>query len=508
MNTKSTEWFYHYIQYCKEINQIKKTKASKEIFDPNLDNSDNFSLIFTKYMDKDNERSIYYRIIELIEKAKKDKSFILISSFILNYTEIINQLIDACKIIPGRVFILIGKEANFNYSISSDGKTNLDVNLAKLANTGALIRCKNHAHLKFIVCGNSSIITSANLTSDALNINPEFGLFFDDDKIISNILKLIFTKLWHEKSEKVLIEKRWNYAPRWIVSEEIPAENLSNLFLSSKTLIEEINATGIIVSELSLLEKIEKMIDEANSQIDISVYIIEKGNKKKSLRKLINKLKEKAKTIPIRILVPVIKVRTHKNMRDTLDELNIDNIDIKYYKELHGKSLVIDNKEVLIFTGNIEKHLKNSDSFDIGFSAQNDIFVENFCKLYNELWERAEDDYNIPVECKLQIDLAINNPEYISKKHKKSIVDLQELLNKSNNIEWYFSEDGSLLSIDYGRKYPFKIPIKHNEDFELDTTGEFVLISGIFDPDYNFNIKNKPSFQVKNLEIRCLWQNQ
>jgi len=77
------------------------------------------------------------------------------------------------------------------------------------------------------------------------------------------------------------------------------------------------------------------------------------------LKKIKSLLKKKAEgSVKIRILVPSVKVNFYsKEMKKELKELEEENISIRYYRELHGKCIIIDNKQVLFLTGNIDSHL-------------------------------------------------------------------------------------------------------------------------------------------------------
>jgi len=121
---------------------------------------------------------------------------------------------------------------------------------------------------------------------------------------------------------------------------------------------------------------------------------------------------EKVKNdIKIRILVPSIKTKFSQLMQKTLKKFSQNRITVKFYRELHGKCLIIDEKHILIFTSIIDHFLADEKSYDIGYVVSNQVAVKNFCSFFEHLWMESVENFDVNTPINIHIDLVIKSYE-------------------------------------------------------------------------------------------------
>jgi len=82
-------------------------------------------------------------------------------------------------------------------------------------------------------------------------------------------------------------------------------------------------------------------------------------------------------------------------MKNELKELEQEKISTRYYRELHGKCLIVDKKLVLIMTGNIDRYIIKDNSYDVGYLTRQSAIVNNVMRFYKHLWAEAADESDI-----------------------------------------------------------------------------------------------------------------
>ena len=277
------------------------------------------------------------------------------------------------------------------------------------------------------------------------------------------------------------------------------------IILSSKTKINEINQKFKVLVNESLYEILIKEMESAKKSIDLSVYLFTTTSNPK-LERINDILMEKAKNhVIIRILVPSIKTKISRLMQKSLKKLSQSGIHVKFYRELHGKCLIIDEKRVLIFTANIDKYLVDEKSCDIGYAVSNQVAVKNFCIFFEHLWMESADNFDINTPINLHTDLVIKSYELISYKPSISVLRLKNLIENSKNINFLHHSTGSLLQINgkNGKVLNLYIELKDQQSFEI--REDRILLFGMINNKPKMNLKDSVSYSVKNLSLNLFW---
>lgn len=500
--SKEPHWNY-LINNGEKIREISENEDYEKLKEIKFEKEPFFSFSYFNY---DGERTIFNRIKRIIENAKESKSFILLSSLYINSFEIYELLIEASESLRGKIYVLIGDINNSQNSFDRNGmKQKLNINDLEAA--GALIRLHPGAHLKFIVGGKQSMVFSTNLSSDGLFYNPEFGLVFEEDPWINTSLKQIFANLWHSNSEEMLINGKWQPSIKWekahmVFSEEsqhVPA-SFKPLLLNSNNLIKELHKKNKAIHSTRIFDYILEILKKAKTSIDLSIFSFYPLDEFKELKSIL--ITKQQSGIRIRILVPEIQVKKSNSMQKLLEELSNTGIEVRYYREIHGKVIIVDSKRFLMFTGNFNPYLFNDKSHDLGIYTKNLPLVRNMCKFWNLLWEEgSESPHKHPI-INLDIDLAIKSQNFIDGKKRVDISLLEKQINECKEVQLIIKGENYALSI-YGENIYFL-----NIYFDVLQTIEFenkIFLSAIIKQKPGFTLKLGDIWKINKLNLNLYW---
>jgi len=474
-----------------------------------MNNDDDYSFCFTQPNTKD-ERSLFRQIKKLITEAVENETYLLLCSFYLNNFEVIDLLKKASGPLQGKIYVIVGNTQNSYSSFNAELEPKKE-GFSSLTEHGILIRCVKNAHLKFITNGIRSLICSTNMTADGLFRNPEFGVMSPKKKIAIS-LNRIFFYLWFIKSSLFFNQGNWIEIPVFnrkfpssFQTKKSPSSPDSKLLLNSNTAIQDLNKNEKIVSDQLLFDILIETLISAKKSIDIAVYnlILNSKPKLKQIKEILgNKARDSVK---VRILVPAVKVNYSEEMRRELRDLHQNNISIRYYRELHGKCVIIDNSKVLFMTGNLDPYLLRNNSYDLGYLSTQQTIVENINSLYNHLWAEAAEECNINIPINLHLDLSVKSYDFISFRPPISIKKLEKIIEECESITLFLHETNSLLLIQ-GAEKRLNIFFEQVDTESLEYTGDILNISGMIDHRIRINKKQATNFSVKKLDLRLFWQ--
>lgn len=503
-NQDERNWYYYQINNIRK--NLKNVKIQEISSPPKLDN-DNLCFSFSHPTDE-GSRSLIKQIKRIIEEAVQQNTHLLICSFILNNNEILQLLRKASSKLQGKIYIIVGNQQNAFISFDKEIKS-IDMGFSSLVGDGILIRYVENAHLKFITNGKTALICSTNLTSEGLFWNPEFGIIIEEKNALIALNKLFF-HLWFIKSSSFLINGTWvaisekeSINPYILNPLQLKQNNTAKIILTSKSVIDDINKSNDLVDKEVMYDKIVELINDAEKSIEIAMYgvYLASGDKFKKIKDILIK---KADLIDVRILVPSVKVILSRDMRMTLEELKTNNIKIRYYKELHGKCIIIDNTKVLLMTGNIDNYLLRNNSYDIGYIIKESAVVSNFLTFYNHLWDEAAEECDANISINLHLDLSIRSYNLIAYKPLISVKRLDELIKNSQSIKLFLHENNCLLQVKRDQYLHVYFQLRDNQSTEF--SGDTFNLTGIIDDKPNINLKMALSLSVEKLDLKLFWE--
>ncbi|MFQ5979207.1 MAG: phosphatidylserine/phosphatidylglycerophosphate/cardiolipin synthase family protein [Candidatus Heimdallarchaeota archaeon] len=343
-------------------------------------------------------------VVKLINRAVKNNKPLFIASFIVSYHAIVDHLVEAAQKLKGKIFLITAIDRNevrkitLDSSITSSTERSHFSALEKLSRAGVRIRNYSEGHWKMLIVGDEiGFITSANITREAYEENPEVGLIFHDRTILQS-LQSLFNTVWFNFCTKELVKRK-------TIDLEVPdnvklADNI--LTKSSGGEIELWMTLGHTRFKGVILNALE----EARSNIDILCYSI-------TNKEIIAKLNRKAQQgIKIRIVLPVIhsmKEATKQKIA-ALDEA----IETRYFVQTHAKTILVDQKRVLVSTGNLDKHLNQDRSLDLAISSIQGKTINELSSLFEFVFKHGTPEKKTEIEAKWEdyrrIDLHVDSP--------------------------------------------------------------------------------------------------
>jgi len=497
------KWYYESIHHVDKC--LIEEKAQTLSSPPMLDDNDKFTFSFTHPL-QNGPRLLFTQIESIIDNAIRHGTYLLACSFMVNNAEVLKKLADAAKNLPGKVYVLVGNKTNVFFSTNKEYRDENE-GLSTLAKAGALVRYMQNAHLKFITNGKESLICTANFSTEGLFKNPEFGIGIRNEGIGAHLNRL-FSYLWNETSDEMLVNDNWLHIskdPKNKYLFKMMKECKPEIVVSAASKIKDINQKQHILVSETLYQVIVKQLETAKNSIDLAVYLFDIFGKK-DLERISDILIAKVKSsVNVRILVPSIKTQVARHMKDVLEKLKNASISVRYYRELHGKCLIIDKQQALLFTGNIDRYLVAEDSCDIGILVSDPATVRNFCTFFDHLWADAAVNFDVNAPVDLHVDLVIKSREFLSPKNPISIPKLKERIGNSKNIQFYHHESGSMLKItvDNDRSLNLYMTVKGQDAIEMQE--EILSVSGILDSNPKMKIKEANLSTVKNLSLKLIW---
>ena len=388
----------------------------------------------------------------IISCIKAAKHYIKICSFIVSDSDILKCIQDRLKNDDIAIFILTQLDSQkFNSSylteeeiIESRKRNPLDI-LGILYDCGAHIRASASIHAKFFIFdGNFGILTSANITTPSLTLNPESGITLNAERVkdIERLFDVIYrfgTTYNHFKSagnnKRFIIQNIEILEDDWL-----PKKDSNFLFT-----YDNVRST--------IYDSILKVIREAKKEIILSTYsIIELSNLPEFVAEVKNALDRNVK---VKIFCRGMNYR----FDHLLNCQKLAEIGCEIRGDLLNHSKGISNgTEAVIFTANIDGNHGLKDGFEVGAYLNS----EQADALHRFMYWQFDNAPYIFEENPKREDFFETNDWYCTKKGIKTNVlfDKLELITKHqmNKLDfksypiWGVYEKNELIGIEAGNK--------------------------------------------------------
>ena len=333
----------------------------------------------------------------LIEILKNAQNYVFFTSFLIQDEQIIQTLIETARRLKCHVYVLTTLQNNDFDAIASfedeiiEEQWNFKEHIKgiqELVRNGISVKARKDCHAKFAVIDDKyAIVTSANAVPTCFTdipqqngrireANPENGVLIEmplEVIRISNFFRAI-----------------WRSAYNYYVS---PDEHIFEIGELSKEIIPVIcnepgskSDEGQIVwtspDDWRILHSIVRMIDVAQQKVTICSYVI-RGIETHLLGE---KLLEAAKRgVEIELLVRGMYRRDHIDSCYFLKKTLKDQINICGDFCNHSKAILIDDKEAMIFSANIDSQHGLDSSVEMGFLSQYPDFIGSVANFLNRL---------------------------------------------------------------------------------------------------------------------------
>lgn len=311
----------------------------------------------------------------LIAQIRAARCKVLFCSFLFADEGIVQALCEASERLRGGVYILtalgkhlraevleLGDEVDAQTAKQQERAQRHDEHLRRLAHAGAWLRSAEDCHAKFCVVDDAcAVVTSANSTKEAYEINPEDGLVLQQPLVAREFGRL-FAHIWQHLT----------------TLESLPGARLDVHSLQTRTgqpwrplagAGDSRAVTTLRLYESSLLDAAVQVIDRARSHLRIATYSfigMEDHPVGAALRRAL------ARGVGIDLLVqPRNHIEAQRACLAWLLELAPAQVRIHGHRRTHTKSIVADEQVVLLWTGNLDARHGWHDGIEVGVVVEN-----------------------------------------------------------------------------------------------------------------------------------------
>lgn len=306
----------------------------------------------------------------LIAQIRAASHKVLFCSFLFADDDIVQALCEAAERLHGGVYILtalgkhlraevleLNEEIDAQTAKQRERAQRHDNHLRRLAHSGAWLRSAEDCHAKFCVVDDTcAVITSANSTKEAYEINPEDGLSLHQPFIAREFGRL-FSYIWQQLT----------------TLESLPGASLDVHSLPARPVLpwralssagDTHAVTTLRRYEASLLDAAVQVIDHARSHLMIATYSfmgMEDHPVGAALQRAL------ARGVGIDLLVqPRNHIEAQRASLAWLLGLAPEQVRIHGHRRTHTKSIVADDQVVLLWTGNLDARHGWDDGIEVG----------------------------------------------------------------------------------------------------------------------------------------------
>ena len=364
-------------------------------------------------------KDLFTWIEKMIQDAVDSNSPIYISSFIINYDEIVQLLVKAAKSLKGKIFVLTSfKVTEIRQMTRSIEEENAHYTaIATLISNGVRMRENPDNHWKFILTNSHGIIMSANLTFNSLQLGPEIGIVLTQEQISK--IYCIFTDTWKFHTTNEISTKSYGLKPHNIEHEcKINEFGVKARFLFNLNL--EKHKTEIL-----------KWIEMAQDTIDITTFSL-------TDHEIIEALN--ASQARVRIILPGAMLRSQKKLKE-IRKLN-SSIEYKICMENHSKIIIIDNRKFILSTGNLDQYLAEPN-YDVSIFSKNSNYAGELTRYFEYLWRIANfSDNSLETQDTMwdeicEFTILVDTPLNVNPDFNFSVDKLIENINNAEMIKIY-----------------------------------------------------------------------
>lgn len=307
------------------------------------------------------------RLVDAIRSATHK---VLFCSFLFADDAIVRALCEAAERLHGGVYILtaLGKHLRPDLDVDAadaamqraraDRHTE---HLRALAHAGAWLRSTEDCHAKFATIDDRlAIVTSANATQEAYEQNPEDGLVARDEPVARDLSRL-FAHTWRHLASL----------------ESVPGSQLDVRSIALPRVprwqrLEQREPIGLVATlrkqEASLREAAIGVIDAATERLTIATYSfsgIEAHPIGHALQRAL------ARDVEIELLLrPRNHIAAQRRSCAWLCGLAPERVRIHGHRRTHTKSIVADDRDALLWTGNLEAAHGWEDGIEVGLRVR------------------------------------------------------------------------------------------------------------------------------------------
>lgn len=343
------------------------------------------------------ERStIKEHVLEAIRSATHHVFF---ANFLIQDDEVVQSLISVARRLNGHVYVLTTLKtddfaAATGRSDGDEGDFQAHIQcIERLSAAGILVKARSDCHAKFLTIDDrTAIITSANAVATCYgnvkrahgairDANPENGVIITITAEVRRLSNL-FRAIWRDGCNYFVKPGSTVFSVEDITSATLPIR------ISEPAQPDE---NGEVLwtapEDRRLARRIVEMINSAKEQLDLSTWVV-KGMDNHPIGKAL----ETAADRGVRVRLLVRGMNTRDDLRDQCYRLAKncgDRLSICGDYWNHSKAIVVDNREAMILTANLDAQHGLNSGIEVGFWAAQPAFVSAVTRFLGRLFDEA-----------------------------------------------------------------------------------------------------------------------
>lgn len=323
------------------------------------------------YINDAKRRQLTESILEMIRTAK---SYIKISSFVMEDQMVVDELKNAAKSGKIAVFVISNriKREDEEYISTKERKSTDDAEsihahrmfLQKMYYSGVHVRLLDNLHAKFIIAdGQKGVLMSANIASNSLNKNVETGISVEGDDLKN--LELVFDTMYNYADIVQFVQSDKSDVIKMSIK-KLPNQIFDRIKGHIRLTAISRNQTNLSeCSQTSIYNSIIKIVDEAESFVYMVAWVFK--DKRGTLSKLKYAIDRAAKRgVKITLLYNDKGNAANKEIQQKyIYEMGRLGCDAYPVTNNHSKC-VLSDKSGILFTANIDGNNGLLEGFEVG----------------------------------------------------------------------------------------------------------------------------------------------
>ena len=323
------------------------------------------------YINDGKRRQLTESILEMIRTAK---SYIKISSFVMEDQMVVDELRSAAYSGKVAVFVISNrnKREDVEYISTKDKKDTVDAEgihahrmfLQRMYYSGVHVRLLDNLHAKFVIAdGQKGVLMSANIASNSLNKNVETGISVEGDDLKS--LELVFDTMYNYADIVQFVQSDRSDVVKMSVK-KLPNQIFDGIKGNIRLTAISHNQTNLSeCKQTSIYDSIIKIIDESESFVYIVAWVFK--DKRGVLSKLKYAIDRAAKRgVKVALLYNDKGNAANKEIQQKyIYEMGRMGCDAYPVMNNHSKC-VLSEKSGMLFTANIDGNNGLLEGFEVG----------------------------------------------------------------------------------------------------------------------------------------------
>ena len=333
----------------------------------------------------------------LLDALQKAKRYVFFTSFLIQDGQIIEALIDAAERLRGHVYVLTTlKDQDFKAAAAQDDDIFDDQENFKehiegtkeLVRRGISVKARTDCHAKFAVFDDRfAIITSANSTSTCFDgimqkngwlrqPNTENGVLIQAPAEVLRVANF-FRAIWRSAYNYYLKPNKKFFDLRTINIDILPIRSSEPSLPST-----EGQVIWTAPEDCRILNNMLKMIESAQKSVCISSYILKGVENHRIGERLIQAAK---RGVNIEFLLRGVYRKDHLASCLFLTKELKDRVVIRGDFGNHSKALLVDNKQAMLMSANIDAQHGLDSSVEVGYMSTRPSFVKSVAGFLDRL---------------------------------------------------------------------------------------------------------------------------